>query len=596
MVLPIFMPLFIFLKSNIIQSLMKNNKEEELRSRNWFGKTGKDGFIYRSWMKNQGYPSHQFKGKPVIGICNTWSEVTPCNGHFREIAQFVKNGIYEAGGFPLEFPVMSLGETIIRPTAMLYRNLAAMTVEESIRGNPFDAVVLLTGCDKTTPSLVMGAASVDIPTIVVPGGPMLNGRFQGKAIGSGTDVWKFADEFKTGKMSAEDFEEAEACMSRSAGHCSTMGTASTMAVMVEALGLTLPGISAIPAVDSRKKMLAHMSGMRAVEMAKENLKISEILTKPAFENAIKINAAVGGSTNLILHLLALARRVEIDLKLEDFDDLGSKIPLLVNLMPSGKYLMEDFYYAGGLPVVIREMAEILDNGAISVNGKSIVENSAKARNWNEEVIRPYNNPLMKEAGITVVKGNLCPNGSVIKVSAATEKLLKHTGKAVVFENIEDYHARIDDPSLDIDENSVMVLKNSGPKGYPGMPEVGSMALPKKLLEKGVKDIVRISDARMSGTAFGTVFLHVSPESAVGGPLAFVRNGDMIIVDVLAKKLHLDISDEEMEKRRKSWKPLDLGYNRGYAKLYIESVNQAHLGADFDFLVGKSGSKVNRESH
>lgn len=571
-------------------------KKEELRSRDWFGKTGKDGFIYRSWMKNQGYPSHQFKGKPVIGICNTWSETTPCNGHFREIAQFVKNGVYEAGGFPLEFPVMSLGETIIRPTAMLYRNLAAMTVEESIRGNPFDAVVLLTGCDKTTPSLVMGAASVNLPTIVVPGGPMLNGKFQGKDIGSGTDVWKFADDLKTGKMSEEEFEEAEACMSRSQGHCSTMGTASTMAVMCEALGLTLPGISAIPAVDSRKKMLAHMSGMRIVEMAKENLQISQILTKPAFENAIKINAAVGGSTNLILHLLAIARRVGIDLKLEDFDDLGSKIPLLVNLMPSGKYLMEDFYYAGGLPVVIKEMTEILRKDTISVNRKSIIENSEKARNWNQNVIFPLEKPIIKEAGITIVKGNLCPDGSVIKVSAASEHLLKHTGKAVVFETIEDYHARIDDPELDIDENSVMVLKNSGPKGYPGMPEVGSMALPKKVLQKGITDMVRISDARMSGTAFGTVFLHVSPESAVGGPLAFVQNGDMIEVDVANKKLHLVVSDEELETRRKAWKPLDLGYNRGYAKLYIEAVNQAHLGADFDFLVGNSGSKVNRESH
>ncbi len=575
---------------------MENQNENKLRSQDWFGKTGKDGFIYRSWLKNQGYPSHQFKGKPVIGICNTWSEVTPCNGHFKEIAQFVKNGIYEAGGFPLEFPVMSLGETIIRPTAMLYRNLAAMTVEESIRANPFDAVVLLTGCDKTTPSLVMGAASVGLPTIVVPGGPMLNGRFQGKEIGSGTDVWKFADDFRTGKMSAEDFEEAEACMSRSAGHCSTMGTASSMATMVEALGLTLSGISAIPAVDSRKKMLAHMSGMRAVEMAKENLKIADILTPAAFENAIKVNAAVGGSTNLILHLLAIAKRIGVELNLEDFDFHGSKIPLLLNLMPSGKYLMEDFYYAGGLPVIIKELSHILRNDAISVNGKSIIENSKSARNWNTEVISPFNNPFQKEAGITVVKGNLCPNGAVIKVSAASEHLLKHRGKAVVFETIEEYHLKIDLEDLDIDENSVMVLKNAGPKGYPGMPEVGSMALPKKLINKGITDIVRISDARMSGTAFGTVFLHASPESAIGGPLAFVQNGDYISIDVRNKNINLEISDEEMEERRKNWKPIDLGYNRGYAKLYIENVNQAHEGADFDFLVGNSGSEVKRESH
>ncbi|MCA0365116.1 MAG: dihydroxy-acid dehydratase [Bacteroidetes bacterium] len=575
---------------------MELDNSQKQRSRDWFGKTGKDGFIYRSWIKNQGYPAHQFKGKPVIGICNTWSETTPCNGHFREIAQFVKNGIYEAGGFPLEFPVMSLGETIIRPTAMLYRNLASMSVEESIRGNPFDAVVLLTGCDKTTPSLVMGAASVGLPTIVVPGGPMLNGKFQGRDIGSGTDVWKFADDLRTGKMSEEEFEEAEACMSRSAGHCSTMGTASTMAVMCEALGLTLPGLSAIPAVDSRKKMLAHMSGIRAVEMVKENLTIDKVLTRSAFENAIKVNAAVGGSTNLILHLLAIAKRMDVELNLEDFDDLGSKIPLLVNLMPSGKYLMEDFYYAGGLPVVIKELSELLRKDSISVNGKSIVENSAKARNWNTEVISPIATPLKKEAGITVVKGNLCPDGAVIKISASTDSLLVHKGKAVVFETIEDYHARIDDPNLEIDETSIMVLKNVGPKGYPGMPEVGNMALPKKLIEKGVTDLVRISDGRMSGTAFGTVFLHVSPESAIGGNLALVENGDLIEVDVPNKSLNLAVSDEELKKRKVNWKPLDLGYDRGYAKLYIETVNQAHLGADCDFLVGKSGSEVKRESH
>ncbi|NBA86169.1 dihydroxy-acid dehydratase [Emticicia sp. CRIBPO] len=575
---------------------MSDDQKTSLRSQDWFGKGGKDGMIYRSWMKNQGYPSHQFKGKPVIGICNTWSETTPCNGHFREIAQFVKNGVYEAGGFPLEFPVMSLGETIIRPTAMLYRNLAAMTVEESIRGNPFDAVVLLTGCDKTTPSLVMGAASVDLPTIVVPGGPMLNGRFQGGIIGSGTHVWRFADDLRTGKMTAEEFDEAESCMSRSAGHCSTMGTASTMAVMTEALGLTLPGISAIPAVDSRKKMLAHMSGIRAVEMVKENLTISKVLTPGAFENAIKINAAVGGSTNLILHLLAIAKRVGVDLSLDDFDKFGSSIPLLVNLMPSGKYLMEDFYYAGGLPVVIREIADKLRNDAISVNTKTIVENSKNARNWNEEVITPASKPLIEEGGITVVKGNLCPDGAVIKVSAASEHLLKHKGKAVVFETIEDYHARVDDPDLDIDENSVMVLKNCGPKGYPGMPEVGNMAMPKKVIDKGVTDMVRISDGRMSGTAYGTCFLHVSPESAVGGPFALIQNGDIIETDVRAKKIHLHVSDEELAERRKAWVPLDLGYNRGYTKMYIETVNQASEGADLDFLIGHSGSEVKRESH
>jgi len=575
---------------------MTSENTTKLRSQDWFGKDGKDGFIYRSWIKNQGYPAHQFKGKPVIGICNTWSEVTPCNGHFRELAQSVKNGVYEAGGFPLEFPVMSLGETLIRPTAMLYRNLAAMTVEESIRGNPFDAIVLLTGCDKTTPSLVMGAASVDLPTIVVPGGPMLNGRFQGKAIGSGTDVWRFADDVKTGKMTPEEFEEAESCMSRSIGHCSTMGTASTMAVMVEALGLTLPGASAIPAADSRKKVLAHMSGMRIVEMVKENQALSSVLTREAFENAIMMNAAVGGSTNLVLHLLAIAGRIGVDLDLEDFDKIGSKMPFLLNLMPSGKYLMEDFYYAGGLPAVIKEMSEFLHKTAITVNGKSLVDNSKGAKIWNEEVIASAENPILREGGIAVVKGNLCENGAVIKPSAASAHLMQHTGKAVVFETIEDYHARIDDPNLEVDETCVLVLKNVGPKGYPGMPEVGNMQLPKKILEKGVTDMVRISDARMSGTAYGTVFLHASPESAVGGTLGLVQNGDLIEVDVPNRKIWLHVPDEELAERRKNWKPLDLGYNRGYTQLYINTVTQADKGADLDFLAGKSGHEVQRESH
>jgi L-arabonate dehydrase len=576
--------------------MSEQKTNQKLRSQDWFGKEGKDGMIYRSWMKNQGYPAHQFKGKPVIGICNTWSEVTPCNGHFRELAQSVKNGVYEAGGFPLEFPVMSLGETLIRPTAMLYRNLASMSVEESIRGNPFDAIVLLTGCDKTTPSLVMGAASVDLPTIVVPGGPMLSGRFQGELIGSGTHVWKFDEAQKLGKMSAEEFEEAESCMSRSIGHCSTMGTASTMACMVEALGLTLPGLSAIPAADSRKKMMAHMSGMRAVEMVKENLTLSQVLTRGAFENAIMVNAAVGGSTNLILHLLAIAGRIGVDVNLDDFDKIGSHIPLLVNLMPSGKYLMEDFFYAGGLPVVIREIEKYLRKDTISVNGKSIIENSEKAKNWNEEVIYPEANPMIKEGGIAVVKGNLCENGAVIKVSAASKHLLQHKGRAVVFETIEDYHARIDDPELDIDENCVMVMKNVGPKGYPGMPEVGNMALPKKVLEKGITDMVRISDARMSGTAYGTAFLHASPESAVGGNLALVQNGDIIEVDVPNRKIHWHVADDEIARRRAAWQATDLGYNRGYTKLYIETVNQSHEGADLDFLIGKSGGDVMRESH
>ena len=573
-----------------------NAEETHLRSQDWFGKTGKDGFIYRSWMKNQGYPAHQFKGKPVIGICNTWSEVTPCNGHFRELAQSVKNGVYEAGGFPLEFPVMSLGETLIRPTAMLQRNLASMTVEENIRGNPFDGIVLLTGCDKTTPSLIMGAASVDLPSIVLTGGAMLSGRFQGKAIGSGTDVWRFADDLKTGKMTAQEFEEAESCMSRSIGHCSTMGTASTMACMAEALGLTLPGSAAIPAADSRKKALAHMTGIRAVEMVKENLTMSKILTRKAFENAIMLNAAVGGSTNFVIHLLAIAGRIGIDLTLDDFDTIGSKMPFLLNLMPSGTFLMEDFYYAGGLPVVIREMQKHLHADTISANGRSIVENSIDARNWNADVIASVHEPILQEGGIAVVKGNLCQNGAVIKPSAASPYLLKHRGRAVVFETIEQYHAVIDDPDLDIDETCVMVLKNVGPRGYPGMPEVGNMALPKKLLEKGVTDMVRISDARMSGTAFGTVFLHASPESAVGGNLALVQNGDIIEVDVPARSINLVVSEEELQSRRQNWQPIELGYQRGYVGLYVKHVMQAHEGADFDFLLGKSGHEIKRESH
>lgn len=588
---------YIKLNNSTLQKIkMAASDSKERRSQNWFGKEGKDGFIYRSWIKNQGYPAHQFKGKPVIGICNTWSEVTPCNGHFRELAQFVKNGVYEAGGFPLEFPVMSLGETIIRPTAMLYRNLAAMTVEESIRANPFDAIVLLTGCDKTTPSLVMGAASVDLPTIVLSGGPMLNGKFRGRDLGSGTDVWRFDADVKAGKMTLEEMEEAEACMSRSIGHCNTMGTASTMATMVEALGLTLPGVSSIPAADSRKKMMAHMTGMRAVEMAEENLVISKILTRPAFENAIKVNSAVGGSTNFVLHLLAIAKRVGIELTLDDFDIHGSKIPFLLNLMPSGKYLMEDYYYAGGIQVILKELKEHLSTEAITVNGKTLTENSEKARNWNSDVIRPISDPIIKEGGITVVKGNLCTEGAVIKVSAATPELLKHKGRAVVFETIEDYHARVDDPNLDIDETCVMVLKNVGPKGYPGMPEVGNMALPKKILQKGITDMVRISDGRMSGTAYGTVFLHASPESALGSPLALVENGDIIECDVQAKTIHLHVSDEELAERKKKWEPIDLGFDRGYINLYINTVNQAHEGADMDFLVGKSGNIVNRESH
>jgi dihydroxy-acid dehydratase len=567
------------------------------RSSEWFGKKDKMGFIYRSWMKNQGFPEDLFDGRPVIGICNTWSELTPCNAHLRGIADCVKRGVYEAGGFPLEFPIMSLGETLLKPTAMLFRNLASMDAEESIRGNPIDGVVLLTGCDKTTPSTLMGAASVDLPTIVVPGGPMLNGKYQGTDIGSGTDVWKMTEDLKTGKISYKDYTYAESCMSRSPGHCMTMGTASTMACMVESLGMCLSGAAAIPAVDSRKKVLAQLSGRRIVEMVKEDLRMSKILTRKAFENAIKINAAVGGSSNFIIHLTAIAGRIGADLTLEDFDELGSKIPLLLNLMPSGKYLMEDFYYAGGLPVIIHELQSVLHMDALTVTGKTHAENIERSINcYNREVIYEFNNPIIEEAGIVVLKGNLALNGAVIKPSAATPALMQHRGRAVVFENIEDYHASVDDPELDIDETCIMVLKNAGPVGYPGMPEVGNMLLPKKLLDKGITDMVRISDGRMSGTAYGTVVLHVSPESAIGGNLALVQNGDMIELDVPKRRIHLEVPDEELEKRRKNWKQPEFVSSRGYVNLYVKHVQQADKGADLDFLIGKSGDGVSRDSH
>ncbi len=567
------------------------------RSAEWFGKKDKMGFIYRSWMKNQGFPEDLFDGRPVIGICNTWSELTPCNAHLRDIAEMVKRGVFEAGGFPLEFPIMSLGETLLKPTAMLFRNLASMDAEESIRGNPIDGVVLLTGCDKTTPSTLMGAASVGLPTIVVPGGPMLNGKYQGRDIGSGTSVWKLTDDLITGKITYKDYTYAESCMSRSPGHCMTMGTASTMACMVESLGMCLSGGAAIPAVDSRKKVLAQLSGRRIVQMVKEDLTITKILTREAFENAIKINAAVGGSSNFIIHLTAIAGRMGVELNLQDFDDLGSTIPLLLNLMPSGKFLMEDFYYAGGLPVVINELRSVLHMNTMTVSGKTHSQNIEDSCTcYNKEVIADFENPLIKEAGIAVLKGNLAMNGAVIKPSAASASLMQHRGRAVVFDTIEDYHARVDDPNLDIDETCVMVLKNAGPVGYPGMPEVGNMVLPKKLLDKGVTDMVRISDGRMSGTAYGTVVLHVSPESAIGGNLALVKNGDIIELDVHKRSIHLEVTEEELAKRRKEWKQPEPVTDRGYVNLYVKHVQQADKGADLDFLVGRSGSKVSRDSH
>lgn len=566
-----------------------------LRSQGWFGRTGKDGFIYRAWMKNQGIPDEEFRGKPVIGICNTWSELTPCNAHFRELAESVKKGIIAAGGFPVEFPVMSLGETLIKPTAMLYRNLASMDVEESIRANPMDGVVLLCGCDKTTPSLVMGACSVNIPTIVVSGGPMLTGRYEGRSIGT-SDIWRFSDAVRGGEMSQEELTVAEACMCRSRGHCAVMGTASTMACMVESLGLSLPSNAAIPAADSRRKVLAQYSGQRIVEMVKEDLKLSDILTREAFENAIRVNAAIGGSTNFVIHLLAIAGRIGVELNLEDFHQNSAGIPLLANLQPSGKYFMEDFYYAGGLPVVMNALSEKLHQHCITANGKTVKDNYADALSYADDVITDLAKPFKTETGLAILRGNLCKNGAVIKPSAASPHLMRHTGKAVVFENIEDYHARVDDPNLQVDETSVLVLKNVGPVGYPGMPEVGNMGVPKRLLEKGINDMVRISDGRMSGTGFGTVVLHVSPEAAKGGTLALVQNGDLIALDVYNRTLELLVEEEELNKRRAAWKPTHAVAERGYVKMYQHHVEQAHLGADMDFLKGCSGSRVTRDSH
>ena len=547
-------------------------------------------------MKEQGIPSFELdSGKPIIGICNTWSEFTPCNSHFRQLAEHVKHGIYEAGGFPVEFPVMSLGETLIKPTAMLYRNLASMDVEESIRANPVDGVVLLCGCDKTTPALVMGACSVDIPTIVVSGGPMLTGKFQGKSI-STSDVWRFNDAYRAGKMSNETLKIAENGLCRSDGHCGVMGTASTMACMVESLGISLPGNAAIPAPDTARKVMAHMSGIRIVKMVEEDLKLSQILTRPAFENAIRVNAAIGGSTNFVIHLLAIAGRIGVDLSLDDFDKYSRDIPLVANLQPSGEFFMEDFYYSGGLPAVMREILEKLDGKAITVNGTTVTENVSDAPCYNREVISTLGEPFNKLSGIAVLHGNLCESGAVLKPSAATPALMKHKGKAVVFETIEDYKKRIDDPNLEVDEHSVLVLKNVGPKGYPGMPEVGNMGLPPKLLEKGVTDMVRISDGRMSGTGFGTVVLHASPEAAAGGNFAIIQSGDLIELDVAARTLTLHVSEEEINKRKAAWKPLPPASDRGYVDLYIRTVEQADVGADLNFLRGKSGSTVTRDSH
>ncbi len=570
----------------------------KLRSQEWFGGTTKDAIYHRSWMKNQGLPADLFDGRPVIGICNTWSQLTPCNAHLRDLAERVAHGIYEAGGLPMEFPVLSPSESAFRPTAMMFRNLCAMDVEEALRGQPIDGVVLLAGCDKTTPALIMGAASVDIPAILVSGGPMLNGYFRGERVGSGTHLWKFSEAVKAGEMTSAEFVEAEASMSRSAGACNTMGTASTMASMAESLGMALSGNAAIPAVDSRRRVMAHLTGRRIVQMVKDDLKPSDILTKDAFENAIRTNGAIGGSTNAVVHLLAMAGRVGVDVTLDDWDRCGRDVPTIVNLMPSGEYLMEEFFYAGGLPVVIKMLGDAgkLHKDALTVSGGAIWDEVKDVRNWNEDVIRPVERALTQQGGIAVLRGNLAPSGAVLKPSAASPHLMQHRGRAVVFEDIDDYKARIGDEDLDIDESCVMVLKNCGPRGYPGMAEVGNMGLPPKVLRKGITDMVRISDARMSGTAYGTVVLHVAPEAARGGPLAVVQSGDMITLDVAGRGLHLEIPEDELARRLAAWTSPVTRPNGGYAQLFHDHVQGADTGADLDFLVGCRGSAVARESH
>ena len=570
------------------------NGNENRRNRAWYGKNDKDGFIHRSWMKNQGFPDHVFDGRPIIGICNTWSELSPCNSGLRDLAEGVKRGVWEAGGFPVEFPVMSLGEAQMKPTAMLFRNLLAMDVEESIRAYGMDGVVLLGGCDKTTPGQLMGAASVNLPSIVVSSGPMLNGKWRGKDIGSGTDVWRFSEAVRAGEMSLKEFMAAESGMSRSKGVCMTMGTASTMASMVEALGMSLPLNAALPAVDARRMALAHLTGNRIVQMVLDNLRPSDILTRAAFENAILTNAAVGGSTNAVVHLLAIAGRVGVDLTLKDFE-LGSDIPLLVNCMPSGKYLMEDFCYAGGIPVVLKELGSRL-RPSQTVMGRDISTYAEDAENFNTDVIRPFADPVKPAAGIRVLMGNLAPNGAIVKPSAATPALLEHEGPAHVFESIEDLKANIDRDDLPVTPDTILVLKGCGPKGYPGMPEVGNMPIPARLVREGVRDMIRVSDARMSGTAYGTVVLHVSPEAQAGGTLALVKTGDRIKLSARDGVLELLVPEAELALRRAAWAPDDPHYTRGYAKLYVDHVQQSHLGADLDFLVGNDTRPVTRESH
>jgi len=569
-----------------------------MRSADWFSGNTKDSYIHRAWMR-RGNPDSAFTGtRPQIAILNTASDLTPCNMHLDEVAQSVKNGIWEAGGIPHNLPMLSLGETNLRPTAMLWRNLAAMATEEMIRGNPIDGVVLLGGCDKTIPSLLMGATSVNLPTIVVPGGPMLTGTYKGKALGCGTDVWKFSEELRAGKMSEEDFLKSEQSMIRSRGHCNTMGTASTMGCVAEALGMTIPGVAGTPAPDSRLLQSAQETGRLIVQMIKDDRKPSDVMTKGSFINAIVALAGIGGSTNAVVHLLAIAGRLGIKLTLDDFDKIGSNVPLLANLQPAGTHLMEDFFRAGGLLALLKELKDLLDPTAITVTGKALVSYLDDAQIFDETVISKRNKPLQDSAGIAVLKGNLAPLGAVIKPAAASKELLKHKGKALVFDSIEDFHARIDDPNLDVDKDSVLVLRGCGPKGYPGMPEVANMPMPQKLLSQGVRDMVRICDGRMSGTAYGTVILHVAPEAAAFGPLALIQTGDVISLDVEKRTLNVELTDEELNSRKPSQKMIDslAKPDRGWQKMYVEHVNQADTGADLDFLVGSSGSQVLRESH
>jgi len=567
----------------------------QLRTARWYDGSSRDNYIHRSWMK-RGLPDDVFSGRPMIGICNSASDLAPCNQHLDDLAEYVKRGVWEAGGVPLVFPVMSLGETQIQPTAGLLRNLMSMDVEESIRCNPIDGVVLLSGCDKTTPAMLMGAASVDLPAIMLTGGPMLTGRHNGKPLGSATDMWKMSEEVRAGRMSPEEFISTESSMTRSAGHCNPMGTASTMASMAEALGMTLPDSASIPAPDTRRRRLAHLTGRRIVEMVREDLRPSTVLTRDAFENAITVLSAIGGSTNAVIHLLAIAGRVGVDLKLDDFDLIGSRLPLLVDIMPAGSRLMDDFFEAGGIPAVMYELQTKLHGECLSITGRPIRESWHGRATSDPTMVRSLSDPIIAEAGITVLRGNLCPRGAVVKPSAASPHLLSHTGPALVFDSIEDFKARIDEPQLDVTSDTVLVLRGCGPRGYPGMPEVGNMPLPRKLLVEGVTDMVRISDARMSGTAFGTTVLHVAPESAVGGPLALVRTGDSITLDVPRRTLTLNVDDAEIERRRAAWVPDEPVASRGWSRLYIDHVNQADTGCDLDFLLGCSGSEVTRESH